>query len=201
MHCVHALRVRRSSPTLDRMCHFVTAVLPNTVPREVLDGIAKLHGKQFEPLENLSVQEQLRATESYVLATAGVCDCGTGLGALTRSESSVHGRNEDEDRLRRKGWSETKIARSLDMKEGRSLAQHAKREEAALENVQIWLELLAQVFSSNRVPYVGLLLHWYSGPLNSRIQLHGRQVVRREELTAKVLASMREDVVYEFRAV
>lgn len=184
------------------MCHFVTAVLPEAAPLQALDGIARLHGKQFAPLDNPSVHTQLRSAETYVLATAGVCDCGTGLGALGRAEARTRVNEHAEVRkLRRKGWTETKISRSLAMKEGRVLAQHARRTDDALADAQAWLDMLMDVFSSTQVPYVGLLLHWYNGALSSRIELQGRQVVPQGELTPRTLASMKEDVVYEFRAV
>jgi hypothetical protein len=49
------------------------------------------------------------------------------------------------------------------------------------------------------MPYIGILLHMYSGPLSGRIQLSRRQIVPAGELTADPLADLEQDVIYEFR--
>jgi hypothetical protein len=183
------------------MCHFITAVLPRDAPIEELDAIAQAHGKQFKPLVNRSVESQIKSSEAYFLATAGFCDCGTPLGALSRATPGPdHDRATQEKRLRLRGWGEAKIARALGQKEHHLQVANDAKCKANLEEARTWVNLVASVVKSGKVPFMGLVVHWYSGSLESRVVLNGREVVKSSEFTAETLVRMKEDVLYEFRA-
>jgi hypothetical protein len=184
------------------MCHFVTAVLPTIAPAKELDVIAQAHGKQLRALDNPSIEAQIKPTESYFIATAGVCDCGTPLGALVRGDSRPpHDRPAQEKRLRLKGWSEAKIARSLKQKEQHDLLATDAKAKANLAAAKVWLNLVTELTGSRKTPYICLLLHWYDGSVEGNIKVRGREVIKTSELTAETLGRMKEDVLYEFRAV
>ncbi|MEN9935383.1 MAG: hypothetical protein RLZZ387_1962 [Chloroflexota bacterium] len=57
-----------------------------------------------------------------------------------------------------------------------------------------WEDLLKDMLG--HTSFVGLLLHWYSGSIDGRIELQGRQPVK---VSAESLGRMQEDVLYEFR--
>ena len=182
------------------MCHFVTAVLPKEVDAAGLDAIARKHHRQLEALSNASIEAQLLPGERYYLTTLGHCDCGTALGARARDASNEPGDHRLElKQLRAKGWSETKISRWLAQKQAVNARDDRVRSTRENPHTDDWKALIEEVLDSRLTPYIGILLHMYSGPLSCRIQLSGRQVVPVGELTEDVLANVKEDVIYEFR--
>ena len=52
------------------------------------------------------------------------------------------------------------------------------------------------MLNSRQTPFVVLLLHRYSGPIEERIELQGREDVK---VSTETLGRMREDVLYEFQ--
>jgi hypothetical protein len=179
------------------MCHYVTAVLPGSANHAALAEIAARHGRTLEPQQSPSVEAELRTGERYFLTTRGHCDCGTALGALNEAETRLQHRAraaEDEElKLRRKGWSEAKITRWKEQK-----SEQLARPQTVPDATD-WEQLLKDMLSSRQTSSVALLLHWYNGPIEARIHLHGRQVVRLADLTSDLLGRMREDVLYEFQ--
>lgn len=176
------------------MCHFITAVLPGCANQSALAEIAARHGRALEPQRNPSVEEQLNPGEHYFLTTQGHCDCGTTLGALARSESTHERRRSaaenDESKLRRKGWSDAKIKRWKEQK-----AEHLAKPKQTPEATD-WEAFLKEMLNSRQTPFICLLLHWYTGPIEGRIELQGREVVN---VSAESLGRMREDVLYQFQ--
>jgi hypothetical protein len=176
------------------MCHFITAVLPESANLSALAGIAARHGRVLMPQRNPGVEDHLKPGERHFLTTEGFCDCGTTLGSQRRMESTLersqHQAENAESKLRHKGWSEAKIARWKEQK----AADLAKRR--SLMNPTNWEDLVKEMLDSGWAPFVGLLLHWYQGPTSSRIELHGREAV---PVSAEALARMQEDVLYVFR--
>ena len=179
------------------MCHFVTAVLPKKVNVQRLEVIAEKYSRTLLPLRNPSIESQLKEEESYFLTTAGSCDCGTALGAARVEESMAqrrqHTSQAKEKKLRQSGWTEAKIAR---WKEQRSIQQSRPRRT---QDSTDWVEFLKELLSLGETPMVGILLHWYSGSLESRIMLRSREIVEFSKITAALLGSLEEDILYEFR--
>ena len=180
------------------MCHYVTAVLPRTADLLSLVEIAGRHSRNLEPLRNPSIEDRLKPGERHYLTTHGHCDCGTPLGTLDRDEAIRDRRRKATDarerRLRREGWSEAKIDRWRKEKE-----QHPSK-SMQQGSVDDWLALLREMLGSGATPFIGLLLHWYDGPLDGRIEVRGREVVRLADLDEDALGRMKEDILYEFRA-
>jgi hypothetical protein len=176
------------------MCYFITAVLPRSANLPVLTDIAVRHGRALKPQRNPSIEEHLKPGEHYFLTTQDHCDCGTCLGALSRDESKIerqkNAADNEESKLRRKGWSETKLKRWKEQK-----AERLTKSKSALDATN-WQSLLNDMLNSYQTPFVGLLLHCYNGPIEEHIDLQGREVA---SVTAENLAQMQEDVLYEFR--
>ncbi|MGH8107407.1 MAG: hypothetical protein ACREO1_01640 [Arenimonas sp.] len=101
--------------------------------------------------------------------------------------------------MRLKGWSEAKIARSLAQK----LDKISQVNEAAVRSngsqASGWCSFLSELLDSGKTPYVGLLLHFYSGSLESRIEMSGRVAAGKADVSPEYLGNMQEDVLYEFR--
>lgn len=181
------------------MCHFITAVLPPTVHLGELTAIAHKHHRKLDPLKNPSIEACLKPGERYFLTTKGMCDCGTTLGCgARRKQPKPPDLRPRIRKLRAKGWSETKISRWLEDKR-RIWKIHAEIESTFDEHWNDdWFFLLAEILDSGFVKYVGLLLHWYSGPLSGRIRLSGRKPIELRERGVRCLAQIEEDILYEF---
>jgi len=101
------------------------------------------------------------------------------------------------DKLRRKGWSETKIKRWLGEREkvaARSARAEAASKEAAMPDCEQWLGLLrtaAQVATGR----VGVLLCW-SPSRNIKVQAHKKISLASAE--PSLLYTLPENELYEF---
>jgi hypothetical protein len=183
------------------VCHFITAVLPDDARLGVLDPIARKHGRRFQPQGNSSVEAQLRPGERYFVTTVGHCDCGTPLGALVPRPGSRKPLDHEVvlKQLRAKGWSETKISRWLAQKRGVEARDQRIRSDDETPAIDAWVAFLTEVLESKTTSYIGVLLHWYGGPLSERIPLGGREAIRFDDSAEAMLSHLKEDVLYEFR--
>lgn len=181
------------------MCHYITAVLPESADHSGLDALAREHGRQFKPLSNPGVEAQLQSDEHYFITTIGHCDCGTPLGALLHGAGRSPDWATQEQRLLRKGWSEAKAARAIAQKQEDLRASSEASATSHPKAISSWLSFIGGVLGSGKTSHLGLLLHMYSGSIESRIDLAGREVVRSTEITGELLGHMKEDVLYIFR--
>jgi hypothetical protein len=109
------------------------------------------------------------------------------------------------DDLRKKGWSETKVQRWLEQQqavyEREARMETARNACAEGSDPDGWSAILTELITEARLPYVGLLLHWYSGGLNSeRIHLSGRVCVAIDSELGATLYRMEEDTLYQVTA-
>ena len=116
------------------MCTFITTVVPDSADEDFMRTSADAWGLGWDVVHNRHVAAQLRNAERHYSTTRKYCDCDTPLGSLG---SFQRGRQEDPTEkiplLRKRGWSEAKIARWLEDK-GRA-AGHRRR-AAAMEASQ-----------------------------------------------------------------
>ena len=179
------------------MCHFITAVLPCDARSPELEALVTRHRLSFTPCQNVHVQAQLRPGENYVHGTRGNCDCGSPLffGAGERSSEVIE---REVRKFRKKGWSEAKIARWV--------ASTGPRPHQATEwrdrcwTVGQWADFLDQALALPRIPYVGILGHWYSGDVGSdEFTIAGRVSHAPDELRNEGLGVLDQDVIHDFR--
>lgn len=177
------------------MCRFITATLPIAADVAALDAIARRHGRQFMPMANASIGRQIGPDLRYFLTTLGHCDCDTPLGRLA-PQRLRHQADPAEvaQRMRRKGWSEAKIARAQAQQQAKCESDGTARAALAA-----WVALIGEVLAYDGHTRIGLLLHDYHGALDADIALQGRESVSTQALTGDWLERMREDVLYEFR--
>jgi hypothetical protein len=105
------------------------------------------------------------------------------------------------DKLKRKGWSETKITHWLTDRE-KSIEKDQIKYDRIVNGVHVdianWINYLDRVFTKTKIEHFGLLLHWYKGGLESeRIKLKDRIRIKISDLTPDNLLKMDEDVIYE----
>jgi hypothetical protein len=142
------------------MCHFITLVVPTTDDAAVRALMAR-HGRAADPIQNPSVARVLEPGERQYLTTPGHCDCGTVL--ARRHERSSKDLADDlakeAAKLKRKGWSEAKIARALD--DRRKAAD--KPEGGGGDSLEQWAAIVGELHRELAAPRVGLMVHLYSG--------------------------------------
>ncbi len=184
------------------MCHFVTAVIGAKSGIERLNAIASKHRRWLEFVENESVRPYLRGNELYYSTTPrkAQCDCGTTLGWAARESARAPKKLDVEAetrKLQRKGWRQAKIARWLEAKQHDEQTWKPPSPESLSSDKlnEDWLSLIEDMLSEPSVSSFGLLLHWYSGSLESRLPIHERREVL---LTKAALATMEENTLYVF---
>lgn len=184
------------------MCHFITGIFSGKTSLEEINAVGKEFGLQFEDCKNEFIQKQLKHDETYLLKCCKQCDCGTPLGSQNPQKINPAeniGTSEIE-KLRRKGWSETKIQRFLSDKNKNTekYIRGSEQSKAAAENeLQEWVAFYRKLFESTDIKTFGILLHWYSGSIESeRITIKKRVLISRSELTIKHLLEVEEDTLY-----
>lgn len=105
----------------------------------------------------------------------------------------------EEHRLLKKGWSQAKVARSLGQRREHWDSDAGKDAQTNVEAMASWVNLIEAVLDSGSTPYLGLLIHFYSGPLDEQVELTGRVDVSRGEAQAEYLGGMKEDMLYVFQ--
>ena len=184
------------------MCHYITGSMSGKVTVQELNSVGQEFRLQFETCPNEFVQKQLKSGESYIWKCCEYCDCGTLLGSLSEKNTKrAESVNEVKiKKLKRKGWSETKIQRFLDEK-NRKAEQNAKDLErqiiSAESGIQKWIDFCKKLFETTSIKTFGILLHWYGGGVsNERININERILIARSELTTKNLLEIEEDRLY-----
>ena len=179
------------------MCTFILAVLPKDADAEAVKAIFRAHGRRCVEAGGLSdgLLAGLAPGERFFHTTPAHCDCGTLLGQATSpGRDPAQAAEATAARLRRKGWSEAKIARSL--------AQHAEAEarpprpsgDLAPTSLAEWVALIDAVLASNATRSLGLL--WCE--LDDDVEATDRPRIRRDALDEDALAHMRRDVIHDF---
>jgi len=171
------------------VCHFINIVLPARVDVEALREIVKRHGRVLSPSAERLVCDELGADERAYL-TSSICDCGTQL-AIHRSARREHDEDREVVRLRKMGWSETKIQRWREQR-GMAAAQKASTKAKSREHeIEAWRALLADLLNA-KTDHVGLLVHWVSDDVRRGPTLP------RPSLTTDTMGSFEENVLYTF---
>jgi hypothetical protein len=194
------------------MCIYIVLILPDDRSIEVYRHAAVQHRLPFRSFENEDLQRHLHAGERMVRANRGHCDCDTDVGRDWVESNSVDGpppqvRSErhaewQRQRLQRRGWSAARVAKweaqrtSVEARDARVRAQ-IKDDSLSLEE---WRTLLGAMLTDASVNYVGLLIHMFSGLLESEsFRLVGRGIVRIADVSDVTLRNLKWDYIYEFR--
>jgi len=146
------------------MCHFITLIAP-TDNAAAVDTIMRAHGRIGRMIDNPSIAAQLEPGERQYLTTPGHCDCGTVLAPRhgRRAEDLEQELAKQPARLRRQKWSEAKIARAIEDRR-KAAARPGGNGPDSLEQ---WAALLPDLRQRLDLPHVGLLVHLYSGDIDS----------------------------------
>ena len=163
------------------MCYFITLVVQGADEASIAPVLTR-HGRRAKPLSNPSVASILYPGEVQLLTTVGHCDCATVL--IGRSADR---RAKQVEKLAKKGWSPSKIERWLRDRETADVRAHARRDARSTDSVDLWTSLIGDLFAMRRVRQVGLLLHNYSGDVNTEAFEVTRASARFDHLVARLL--------------
>lgn len=184
------------------MCHFISGLIEKQTPIEVLNQVGLEYAITFDKCDNDFVKSQLHTNEQYLIKSTKSCDCGTQLGLIARLEMPGEMRIEKKelDKLEKKGWSAGKIDRWKTERNKtfeKDKIRYSRMVNADHLDVANWMKYLDTLFTNTNISYVGLLLHWYKGGLQTeRIKIKGRIEIQRMDLTHESLLNMKEDIIY-----
>jgi hypothetical protein len=157
------------------MCHFITLIAP-TGDLAAVSAVMARHGRDARPIDNPSVRQVLREGERQYLTTSGHCDCGSVLSFRPDSPETLEKKHAaDEGRLRRKGWSDAKIARAMD---DRRKAAAKPKGGSRTDSIDVWEAVLTDLRSELGLAHAGLFIRSYSGDIGDDTFQASRRVVR-----------------------
>lgn len=185
--------VGKSPPTWhsNAVCHFVTLIAP-TDDAAAVRPVMERYGRTANPIDNPSIRKVLRDDEHQFLTTRGHCDCGTVLAPRHDTTETPEERlAKEEARMRRKGWSETKIARAI---EDRRKAD-AKPGGGGSDSLELWIAALQDLRQELRLPYSGLFVRFYSGAVATENFVASRREVAKGSDWYSALSSLEHDEV------
>ena len=162
------------------MCHFITLVVPTdeaTAVREVM----RAH-----------VRAVLQDGEHQYLTTSGHCDCGTVLAPRHDTRDSFENiLAKNAARMKRKGWSDAKIARGLDDLR----KSDARPKGGGSDSLELWHAVLGDLRAKLNLPYAGLLVRFYSGAIATEAFEASRRDIPQGEPWQAAVASLEHDQV------
>jgi hypothetical protein len=177
------------------MCHFITLVAP-TDDEDAVRAVMERHGRAASPIDNPSIRAVLNDRERQYLTTRGHCDCGTVLAPRHDSPDALEEKLAKEvARMRRKGWSETKVARAIEDQR----KADARPRGGGSDSIEMWNAALHDLGEELTIPYVGLLVRFYSGAIATEAFTATRRDVPTGATRSEALASMEHDEVTIFR--
>ncbi|OQP47300.1 hypothetical protein A4H97_07290 [Niastella yeongjuensis] len=175
------------------MCQYINVVLSADLKTEMIKPLFAKHGLGYNPFQNQFIFQQLKKNVQLVNTTTKQCDCGSIIGI----ESHPAGKGiqpKDIERLRRKGWSETKIKNWIADKTKTDF-QAQDREK---ERIQ-WMVFLHEAINEYMIGMVGLYIHWYDNSIfDEEIIFKDKKKISLSELQVDTLGKLRYDILYEF---
>jgi hypothetical protein len=185
------------------MCFYITATLPKDVDLEEIRDLLKEYNMAFSPLENESIQSQIRAGELYFRATKDYCDCDTVLGSSNNLQEYQNLLNSQKVRkLKKKKWTDEEIEKWIKeklQKEGSSTIDKKLTPMEIEKDTKRWLDFLHSLLKNKKVPRVGLLKHWYDKAIQTEeITLTRIEKINIDKISPECLLNLEEDVLYEF---
>jgi hypothetical protein len=181
------------------MCHYITATLPVETDVIKFNSYVKPYGMYFSTIDNRSIKEQLNSGDLYGRINNNYCDCGTILGSQYDNTPRIDKKEIDE--LKKKNWSESKINRWVESKKFEIEKEERKQrlsKEVSKKDGNNWTNFLNSILTDKITSRIGILFHWYHGPLSERIILKDIQYITSEKISIDLLLTMNEDILYIF---
>jgi len=171
---------------------------------DALNEIAKNYGLRFVSIENSFVESQLPTGLVYLSKVTNHCDCDTVLGSADNDpDMGVKAGEKEIAKLKRSGWSQTKIQRWLDEKEKqkeKKKREASDRERKNSPEAEVWFEFIKSTVSDKNIGEFGLLKHFYNkGPETEQFELTRVEDVSVNNISYDFLMKIEDDILYRFR--
>jgi hypothetical protein len=141
------------------------------------------------------------ARDIVVLGTAGMCDCGVTIGSAPPARRARGHEERTVRELRKRGWSEAKIARSLAQGTEARQRREDRKQAMAVARVEEWVTFLKGAPTHARVRAIGLFYREDGRMLSAKFLKDARRErIALGTLEPLTLARLDEGVLYEFAA-
>lgn len=175
------------------MCQFNTIIIPRIPKIEKIKSSFRQYGFNLTEIKNKSLSEQLR-DKLFFISPKDYCDCGSVISIATLPESRREISDRELDKLRYKGWSETKIKNHIASK----LKGQAKMTTDFDSERKKWSDLMRGIFAGADLDSIGILTHICEGDISSEIiKVNGRHKFLFSSFQIEMLDNMSFDEYYE----
>lgn len=171
------------------MCHYITLIVP-TDDTVAVKAVMETHGRTATPIDGVSVAKVLRTNERQYLTARNNCDCGT---ILVHRTDSPDDESKFIGRLKRKKWSEGKIARAVTER------REAMERTSRVDSYDLWEKVILDLKTQMKLPYVALFLRFYSGSIEDDAFAATRRELPAELSVLEGLSQLAENEVTIFR--
>jgi hypothetical protein len=159
-----------------------------------LRELCRKHGFCDDPVDNASLRVLMPNCYQF-MPVGGTCNCDTALGFEQRPRYQSNDLEGDISKLKRKGWSATKIER---WKKAKEHTLHQKQQQPYVE-LGRWKNWISEIVSAHSSKRLTLLLHFFKGGLDTDpIQVKRLETIRVDALDVEQLALLEWDVLYQF---
>lgn len=181
------------------MCLYIICLLNDDSKIAALNHIASNFGLKFVKI-NQKICSQFGRFKITGTLTTSSCDCLTPLGYQSTRRFDNHSMENDTKKLKRKGWSKSRILRSLEQKKNDLAHKEELQETDRNEELGQWLVFLRKAVSESRIGAVGIILHNFEGKIGEE-EINPKSI---EELSISkcdvtFLSNIICDVIYDFR--
>ncbi|MFC1745791.1 hypothetical protein ACFL35_17495 [Candidatus Riflebacteria bacterium] len=161
---------------------------------DALNSIAGNYLLEWRVIENCFVTRQLSEEIFYLSRAKSYCDCGTVLG---RGDERYTVNHKDLKKLRKKGWSQTKIERWISDK-NKDLDKRASGK--GNPETKEWIEFINATIADTSIGKFGLLLHWYSSGSSEteHIKIKSIEKIHIKDVNPEFIMRIKEDTYYLF---
>lgn len=167
------------------MCIYITATIPVSIDRALLQDVASKYNLAFEPAHNEYIKRQLDRNDMYLKGANPWCDCKTGLGSAE---------------LLNKRPSQSELEKMGKVQEKQFLEWIDERNEGLTEDANKWKDFIIELLSKEEVNKFGILIHFYGSGLGvdgEEFKIKRFEQVDMGSISFDFLISMEHDVLYE----
>ena len=180
------------------MCYYVVAALPDQADVESISEIFDKHGRKLASAELAIDGPSIPDDRGLFYTCQGPCDCDTPIGSRVNGRAQRGPSDRELSKLRKKGWSQTKIDRWIESKKDSLIKKERKRlsdENSTASGIDHWINLLQEAVSVKGSSRLGLILLWSPKLHNHLVK---KVTVPLSELSSDMLKEVEENVLYDF---
>lgn len=178
------------------MCQFNNIILPATTSLNEVRSLFRQNKFNASQVFNSSLSRQL-PDKIFLISPKNQCDCGSVISSARHQKIATVQADKEVEKLKRKGWSETKIKNHFASKQK---ADSHKSDETETERAN-WLALIKSIFASTKLNSFGILAHEYVGDISTEeITISAKIKINAVEFIGEQLDNFQLDVYYEIQS-